>query len=141
MTRKWYLAGSMEHQDKVRGLVETFEQALGPGWEIHADWVREEPKDDPDKDLEHWARKDHAQIRECELMIWIGGDPESSGKHAELGIAIERGIPVIAVNPPWTRARYRERCVFLALCEPLMAVDEAVRRLRAWRTQGDGDER
>ena len=118
--KKWYLAGSMAHQKNVQKLVGPITKALGPGWEMHADWVEHEPQNDK-KDKEtaaYWAQRDYVQICECDLMIWIGGDPESSGKHAELGIAIAQGIPVVPVRPPWTNEAYRERCVFLAMCMP-----------------------
>ena len=131
--RYWYLAGSMRHRERIAALAPQLQGAFAPGpppWVRHADWV-----DDDTAGGGHshwWAEHDLAQLRRASALVWIGGQPGSEGKHAELGVALERGIPVIAVQPPWAGDDPPERCVFLHLTgqpRPLPEALEAIARL------------
>ena len=126
--KRFYLAASMAWSGHARAAARAVAESTG--WECCARWTQweKEPGGVPEV-----ARIDADDVAEADVLVWLGGPPESGGKHAELGMALALEIPVLWVEHGWQShpevlrrlapgvehrapgAAPPERCIFLTL--------------------------
>ena len=90
MANKIYLAAPWDHKDEMPEIAEKLE---AQGWTITRKWWQD---DEESKPLE-CATEDRNGVYNADCLLLINSK-KSEGKAVEQGIAIARGIPIIAVG-------------------------------------------
>lgn len=105
-----YVAGRFQSYAKVRSCIDAVH---GLGCRVTYDWTRTPEFDadghplnsdgaQPKTLLQQYAANDIQGVREAEVFIMLADD-SLAGAYIEMGIALERGIPIIVVAPErWT---------------------------------------
>lgn len=94
MRLKFYLAGSFDRRDELRGYAERLE---AHGHEITSRWL--DPTFTDSRDLEQNAFADLHDIEDCHWMLQFTGSGTSGGRHVELGIALALHKQIEIIGP------------------------------------------
>jgi nucleoside 2-deoxyribosyltransferase len=109
---KIYVAGRFQSYEKVRACIDMLRDQ---GYEITYDWTRTpefgedgHPKhgangqEQPRGLLQHYAQNDIQGVRSADALVLLADD-SLAGAWVEMGIALERSIPIYVVKPErWT---------------------------------------
>lgn len=106
-----YVASKFEEKDRTRQVIEVLRNM---GHQVTHDWTTEVPYAEGDPRGPPYYRKcaeeDVRGVETADAVILLS-HPEGKGMFVEMGIAIGRGIPIIAVGPHWNTIFFELACV------------------------------
>ena len=122
--RTYYLAGSFIRRQSLQAVRARIADAF-PNWDCSARWL--DIESESEEDMPTIALVDAHDVLRSDALVFVRGQPNSPGKHTELGLAIAAAIPVHVVTPEWTAKTEREPCIFLKLVASAMPLEDWLR--------------
>lgn len=96
MSRKFYLAAPYDQRLSAQAMADAIEVLTAGRWRCTSRWLGGQYDDLP---LPVAAHDDVEDVRESDALIILHGESTSGGMWVELGIALERSMPVGIVIP------------------------------------------
>jgi nucleoside 2-deoxyribosyltransferase len=92
--KKLYIAGSWKDRRDVKALMIEMTHL---GYKVMVDWTSHKGGA-----TARYCEKDIKGVQECDVFVMLNSGKTSAGKYVEMGIAIDRCIPIIIVGKKLT---------------------------------------
>jgi nucleoside 2-deoxyribosyltransferase len=116
-----YVAGKWEEKRRVSEVMRLLESE---GHVITYDWTKH-PDTTNDDELAEQAWEDYTGVRQAEAFVGVfekpRPQPDTGGTYVELGIALDRGIPVYILG------HEADHCIFTRLPQVQRGIDRLLR--------------